>query len=379
MLQGSPADGSLLARGGALLRQGPASDEGLWKGWEIQTSPDGRIYYHHAVSATSQWDMPQDLRGVLGQWTEVTNSDGSPYWYNELLSSSSWTDPRQCSSIHQAALDGELFYLQLYAFADGFHDALDTKGRSALHCACAAGQAEAALLLLKGKANLALEDRHGSTPLHWACRYGHTMVCRLLLEAKANPDHANRLGDTSMHEAASQGQVETLQWLIRARADPRCRNLESSSPAEVAGLRGWNEAEILLRSYEADPCWTIDPLNCYQEFSASPDLDDEESKADDESPVSPALKVVRAARPVLRGVQWLANRVLGERHVNLGSDSSFKFDEATGQWILEAKEEVNSDEASCISDSEDEDEWAVEAPARWNRTETLRPTEPIEV
>eukprot|EP00439_Symbiodinium_sp_Y106_P060474 s2309_g8.t4 len=35
-------------------------------------------------------------------------------------------------------------------------------------------------------------------------------------------------------------------------------------------------------------------------------------------PVSPALQVVRAARPVLRGVQWLANRVLGERPANLG-------------------------------------------------------------
>eukprot|EP00913_Durusdinium_trenchii_P009128 g8578.t1 len=31
-----------------------------------------------------------------------------------------------------------------------------------------------------------------------------------------------------------------------------------------------------------------------------------------QEPVSPALKLVRAARPVLRGVQWLANRVLGE-------------------------------------------------------------------
>ncbi|CAE7371251.1 CAPN13, partial [Symbiodinium microadriaticum] len=41
-------------------------------------------------------------------------------------------------------------------------------------------------------------------------------------------------------------------------------------------------------------------------------------------PVSPALQVVRAARPVLRGVQWLANRVLGERPANLGCSSCLK-------------------------------------------------------
>lgn len=396
MLHGSPADGSLLARRGTpALPEGLSADEGSWAGWEVQASPDGRIYYHHAASATSQWEMPRDLSEVLGEWMEVSESNGSSYWYNGRLGCSSWTDPRQCSSVHQAALDGNLFYLQLYAFADGFSDALDKKGRSALHCACAAGQAEAALLLLQSKASLALEDRSGSTPLHWACRYGHNIAVRLLLEADANPDHANRLGDTPMHEAAALGQVETLQWLILARADPRCRNLESRTPAQFAALRGWNEAEILIASYEAQPCWTIQPLSCGQEDDAQSnrrrhaqrhrppvhDLGEDGlwSEVGEDSPVSPALKVVRAARPVLRGVQWLANRVLGERHVDLGKNNSFKFDAATGQWVAAKEEEVVSDEASYISDSEDEDEWALEASSQWNRSGSSRAMEALEV
>ncbi|CAE7528110.1 unnamed protein product [Symbiodinium natans] len=60
----------------------------------------------------------------------------------------------------------------------------------------------------------------------------------------------------------------------------------------------------------------------------------EETSGEDDSP-SLALVVVRAARPLLRSVQWLANRVLGEKKTNLGDTSQFSYDHISGQWVLQ--------------------------------------------
>eukprot|EP00931_Biecheleriopsis_adriatica_P036567 TRINITY_DN21052_c0_g1_i1.p1 TRINITY_DN21052_c0_g1~~TRINITY_DN21052_c0_g1_i1.p1 ORF type:complete len:871 (+),score=141.17 TRINITY_DN21052_c0_g1_i1:42-2615(+) len=379
LLSGSPADGSLLARRGSREMMGTtavqngftAAEEGAWCGWELQTTPDGRLFYHHPASAISQWAAPPELRQVLGEWVEVSGSEGT-YWHNECLGISCWSDPQNCS-IHEAALDGNLFFIQLYAFANGDHDALDRKGRSALHSACAAGQAEAALLLMQGKASVDLGDQGGSTPLHWACRYGHTTVVRLLIEANASTDCANLLGDTPMHEAAALGQVDPLHWLVLAGADPHRRNCESRTPAQVAAARGWREAEVLLQLHEAHPCWGKGLDDCPKDLSenCSPDrlclpgvmqnrsvLHENVGQKDaDSAPVSPALKVVRAARPVLLGVQWLANRVLGERQVDLGRGNDFSFDQGAGQWVLNRPDAGSDDEASALSESEDEEPW----------------------
>merc|ERR1712176_1665839 len=115
----------------------------------------------------------------------VSDESGGRYWRNELLGVSSWKDPRRSTSLFQAALDGNLFFLQLYAEVGGFLDAVDAKGRTALHYNCAGGCTQAVLYLLQKKANVDLADPVGSTPLHWACRYGHAPIVRILLEAKS--------------------------------------------------------------------------------------------------------------------------------------------------------------------------------------------------
>jgi len=87
---------------------------------------------------------------------------------------------------------------------------------------------------------------------------------------------------------------------------------------------------------------------------------------DIDSPMSPALKFVRAARPVLRGVQWLANRVLGERHVDLGSDNGFVFDRFTNEWVLQADGAESDGQASAMSDLEDDDNCMAMANSCWS-------------
>eukprot|EP00434_Breviolum_minutum_P014914 symbB.v1.2.013147.t1/scaffold925.1/size151535/14 len=82
----------------------------------------------------------------------------------------------------------------------------------------------------------------------------------------------------------------------------------------------------------------------------SPEADPEESEGEDEP--SLALVVVRAARPILRSVQWLANRVLGEKKTNLGQASQFSYDHLSGQWVLQRPTAAAVEEESASSTEE---------------------------
>lgn len=386
----SQADQSLLPR--------RSKDADLWRGWTIQTSRDGRLFYHHAESRTSQWQMPRELSHVLGEWVRVGGHgsvegeghvDGAEvggYWRNEVLEVSAWKDPRHTTNLFQAALDGNLFFLQLYTEVGGYLDAVDAKGRAALHYNCAGGSMQAVIHLLQSNASVDMPDHAGSTPLHWACRYGHTPIVRILLEANADPDVQNSLGDTSMHEAAALGHMQPLHWLVLAKANPLLQNREMKTPAEVAERSQASDAESLLREHERYSSWHLgggghdersprgasseaarssasaasrrrSPRTALPEFagrgvvagsgraaSAGASATDGDggggaasgSDSDPDAPPEPslALVVVRAARPLLRGVQWLANRVLGERKAeDLGAPNKFSYDPRLGQWV----------------------------------------------
>eukprot|EP00927_Polykrikos_kofoidii_P079685 TRINITY_DN76488_c0_g1_i1.p1 TRINITY_DN76488_c0_g1~~TRINITY_DN76488_c0_g1_i1.p1 ORF type:complete len:755 (+),score=133.15 TRINITY_DN76488_c0_g1_i1:78-2267(+) len=395
------ADQSLLPR--------QAKDSDVWCGWNIQTSRDGRLFYHHAESRTSQWHAPSELSHVLGEWELVSSqpgdarggldvSEASSYWRNELLGVSAWKDPRHTTNLFQAALDGNLFFLQLYTEVGGYLDAVDAKGRAALHYNCAGGSMQAVLYLLQSRASMDMPDLAGSTPLHWACRYGHTPIVRILLENRADPDVQNTLGDTSMHEAAALGHIQPLHWLILAKANPLLRNREMKTPAEVAERSQATEAEALLREQERNQCWRdrgrrggsargggstcarTDPSPLSEAASASASAngrrrsprrslaesvpadagraavdhggDASGSDSDPDAPPEPslALVVVRVARPLLRGVQWLANRLLGEHKAeNLAAANKLSFEEARS----DAEDSEMSAASMCSTDDED--------------------------
>lgn len=314
-LGGSPADQSLLPS-----QQAAGSD--LWRGWTLQTTDDGRLFYHHVASGTSQWQMPRELHPVLGEWVQV-GEEGARYWLNETLGVSAIKDPQHTTNVFQAALEGNIFFLQLYTEVGGFLDALDEKGRSALHYNCAGGSTQAVLYLLQNRAGVGVPDRGGSTPLHWACRYGHAPIVRVLLDAKACPDEQNTLGDTPMHEAAALGRGESLQWLVLARANPELKNREARTALEVSSRNDHKEAAALLRRHEAQWRGEVvperEPLPQPQRRLAPAQLSDSSGSEDEPEPTM-ALLVVRAARPLLRGVQWLANRVVAGR-ADLGASS----------------------------------------------------------
>ncbi|CAE7276491.1 CAPN13, partial [Symbiodinium necroappetens] len=110
-------------------RQGISEEapvEEAWHGWTLECTPGGRFFHHHVASGTTQWETPPELIDVLGEWREV-GDPGARYWHNAKLETSCWKDPRNCGSIHEAALDGNMAYLLLYAMAKGFVDAVNLK------------------------------------------------------------------------------------------------------------------------------------------------------------------------------------------------------------------------------------------------------------
>lgn len=343
-MNGIPADGSLLVKNRDADSQ---EDQTAWCGWHLQATPSGSYYFCHPASGARQMDIPAELTELFGEWREVTNAE-TPYWSNDQIGASCWKDPRQCASIHQAALDGNLAYIQLYLFASGSIHVTNFKGRSALHNACAAGQAEVIAFLLSMQADVHLSDQSFSTPLHWACRYGHTSAVQLLLQADADVDASNMLGDTPSHEAAGLGQVKVLGRLIEAGANLHLQNAELRKPSEVAALRGWPEAQGLLEHFERchHPMWS-DAGDMETEQTEHREQRHWPSSSTQElQPLSPALKIVRAARPVLRGVQWLANRVLGELPAGLKSRDSQR----------------QPDDCAPDSSEESEDSWQLPGP-----------------
>jgi len=218
--------------------------------WKCVATPEGRLFFHNEPRGISQWHQPSDLRSVLGDWWE-TVGDSRPgaerFWRNDVLRMSLRKDPRQTTNIFQAALDGNLFFLQLYAGVDGVFDVADPKGRQALHYCCAGGATECAMFLLQRRSQVNVDclDKSSSTPLHSAARYGSTPMVKVLLDAGANVNAVNSFGNTPLHEAASAGQLDCLHLLLLCGADARPKNVDGNTAAKAA-LRNNHPACVTL-------------------------------------------------------------------------------------------------------------------------------------
>jgi hypothetical protein len=223
-----------------------------WRGWTVVATPEGRLFFHNEQAQLSQWSQPPELVDVLGEWVEIHDRrmpDTPPFWRNDLLRVSLWKDPRQTTNIFQAALDGNLFFLQLYSEVDGHLDVVDPKGRGALHYACAGGATQSAVFLLQRKAEVNRQDETASTPLIFACRYGYASIVKLLLDAQAGLDHTNDHGNTALHEAASMGNLDCVHLLLICGASANQRNSDGDSPADIAGAKKHYPCLTLLRRH----------------------------------------------------------------------------------------------------------------------------------
>jgi hypothetical protein len=312
-----------------------------WRGWTMQTSVDGEVFYYHEETNTSQWRTPRELLSILGEWAEATDETGNTYWANDLLNMSCWADPRCTANIFQAAYEGDMFFVQLYVRGNGNLDVKDSSECTALHYACASSSEEMAGFLLENGASPDSTDASGGRPLHWACRYSHSEAARLLLQAGADPDRQDSHGDAPLHQAASVDCTGALQWLIKARASPKLRTWKQgamSTAREVAQANGAHSAAAMLQAYESEHAWQAAQSStkmCVGDHQWPVDSSGEANFGQQEpaytsqrpTPVitrpsrhpsdvnadevmTPMKAIARVAKPVLRGVQWLANHVI---------------------------------------------------------------------
>eukprot|EP00930_Biecheleria_cincta_P039780 TRINITY_DN27314_c0_g1_i1.p1 TRINITY_DN27314_c0_g1~~TRINITY_DN27314_c0_g1_i1.p1 ORF type:complete len:934 (+),score=208.20 TRINITY_DN27314_c0_g1_i1:69-2804(+) len=223
-----------------------------WQGWTVVATTEGRLFFHNEERQISQWHQPRELSPILGEWVQAVDESQPSrptFWRNEMLRVSLWKDPRQTTNIFQAAMDGNLFFLQLYAEVDGQLDVQDPKGRSALHYASAGGATQSAVFLLQRHAEVDRRDEAMSTPLIFACRYGYASVVKVLLDAQADITAVEEGGNTALHEAAEMGQLDCMHLLLLCGAEATQPNEDQELPEDIAARRGHVSCVTLLRRH----------------------------------------------------------------------------------------------------------------------------------
>jgi ankyrin repeat protein len=122
----------------------------------------------------------------------------------------------------------------------------------ALTDAIRAGQAQTAIRLIEGGADVNAADSLGTTPLMWAARYGDAAIVERLIRAGANVAAENVFGVAPMSEAALIGSESVIRELLAAGVDANSPNPEGETALMLVVRTGRVEAAELLIDAGAD-------------------------------------------------------------------------------------------------------------------------------
>ena len=96
-------------------------------------------------------------------------------------------------------------------------------GATALHRAAWRGHLEVVKVLVGSGASVNAADEEGETPLHFAAWRGHLEVVKVLVGSGASVNAANEEGETPLHEAAWKGQLDVVKYLVEQGASVNAR------------------------------------------------------------------------------------------------------------------------------------------------------------
>jgi ankyrin repeat protein len=107
------------------------------------------------------------------------------------------------------------------------HNARDAFGNTALHLACAAGNAKIAKALMPMVEELDTRNHEGNSYLHLACKNGHVEIVEMILQNSRkdrDPEYEpckNERGQTPLHLACSSNHLEIVEILLENGFDIR--------------------------------------------------------------------------------------------------------------------------------------------------------------
>lgn len=121
-------------------------------------------------------------------------------------------------------------------------EALQVDPIGPLIAACKMGDEDAAMLALKGGADVNERDAHGRTPLHWCADGGHVKLAMNLALLQADVNAQDEYGQTPLHFSVHLEDAETANLLLDWGADPSVADSQGDTPEslglwEVAGER----------------------------------------------------------------------------------------------------------------------------------------------
>eukprot|EP01103_Thecamoeba_quadrilineata_P018801 TRINITY_DN7376_c0_g1_i1.p1 TRINITY_DN7376_c0_g1~~TRINITY_DN7376_c0_g1_i1.p1 ORF type:complete len:526 (-),score=118.10 TRINITY_DN7376_c0_g1_i1:205-1782(-) len=150
---------------------------------------------------------PPDLDGIasLLEKGKLARMDGS------------WRNEKGCTLLHLMSMKGSTRHLSM-VLASSDLQAVDLKGRTALHLASQRGHLECIKILIAAGLDVNVEDSYRMSPLHYAAHEGHKKAIELLIEKGAAVDYLDMNRATPLFKAACRGHLPCVKLLIERGA-----------------------------------------------------------------------------------------------------------------------------------------------------------------
>ena len=142
---------------------------------------------------------------------------------------------------------------KLFANSSANADTFDYDGKSALHLASAAGQFDAACLLVNQRAQVNTKDRWGNEPLKEAIANGHCKIVDMLRQHGATLSvECNTEFELKMCNLASRGDLAGVKHLVESGISCNATDYDRRTALQIAQERGHAGVVQYLASMGAD-------------------------------------------------------------------------------------------------------------------------------
>jgi ankyrin repeat protein len=168
---------------------------------------------------------------------------------SRISTDNTFIEPSADSTIHLAALNGNLPGVLKFLSNGTSADLKDSEGRTALMYSSFNGHTEIVRELLKKGSDINLCDNFGRSALIFASSGSSAETVKVLLDNYADPNIADKEEHfTALMYAASEGQLEIVKLLLAYKADPLLKDIDGDNALTFARKNGHSDVANLLNS-----------------------------------------------------------------------------------------------------------------------------------